>query len=196
MRVGVAASASVSISRDLEMSQFWQNRHDRLQPAVPNVSTDVPGRKWLSGFFSIGSTQKPLERPHVYRTIMSSCRPRTKHSPRWPSCSLQARGQTSHWILPSSSRCQWVVATASAKGWLWDGVGCRDGPAGMACSGSWRSSERARLRQATIRPLAPAGAGSVRHVRAAEVAARPGVPAGHRSLPLSSVANCLALTWA
>src|SRR5215472_14955233 len=63
MACGVAASASVSISRDLEMSQFWQNRQPRLQPAVPNDSTDDPGRKWLSGFFSIGSTQKPLDRP-------------------------------------------------------------------------------------------------------------------------------------
>ena len=45
------------------MSQFWQNLQARLQPAVPNDSTDVPGRKWFSGFFSIGSTQKPLERP-------------------------------------------------------------------------------------------------------------------------------------
>ena len=60
---GGAASASVSISFDFEMSQFWQKRQARLQPAVPNESTDVPGRKWLSGFFSIGSTQKPLERP-------------------------------------------------------------------------------------------------------------------------------------
>ena len=58
--------ASVSISRDFEMSQFWQNRHARLQPAVPNERTDVPGRKWFSGFFSIGSTQKPL-RPAVRR---------------------------------------------------------------------------------------------------------------------------------
>src|SRR5919108_3982042 len=54
---GEAASASVSISFDLEMSQFWQNRQARLQPAVPKDRTDVPGRKWLSGFFSIGSTQ-------------------------------------------------------------------------------------------------------------------------------------------
>jgi hypothetical protein len=45
------------------MSQFWQKRQARLQPAVPNDSTALPGRKWLSGFFSIGSTQKPLERP-------------------------------------------------------------------------------------------------------------------------------------
>ena len=60
---GDAASASVSISRDFEMSQFWQNRHARLQPAVPNESTAVPGRKWFSGFFSMGSTQKPLDRP-------------------------------------------------------------------------------------------------------------------------------------
>ena len=63
MASGDAASASVSISFDLEMSQFWQKRQARLQPAVPNESTDVPGRKWLSGFFSIGSTQNPLERP-------------------------------------------------------------------------------------------------------------------------------------
>jgi hypothetical protein len=60
---GEAASARVSISRDLEMSQFWQNRHAMLHPAVPKESTEVPGRKWFSGFFSIGSTQNPLERP-------------------------------------------------------------------------------------------------------------------------------------
>ena len=53
----------MSTSFDLEMSQFWQKRQARLQPAVPNDSTGVPGRKWLSGFFSIGSTQNPDERP-------------------------------------------------------------------------------------------------------------------------------------
>jgi hypothetical protein len=40
---GDAESISVSISRDFEMSQFWQNLHARLQPAVPNDSTDEPG---------------------------------------------------------------------------------------------------------------------------------------------------------
>jgi hypothetical protein len=60
---GDASSARVSICFDFEMSQFWQNRQARLQPAVPNEKTDEPGRKWLSGFFSIGSTQNPLERP-------------------------------------------------------------------------------------------------------------------------------------
>ena len=60
---GDAASARVSTSFDLEMSQFWQKRQARLQPAVPKDSTELPGRKWLRGFFSIGSTQKPLERP-------------------------------------------------------------------------------------------------------------------------------------
>ena len=29
--------------------------------------------------------------------------PRTKHRPRWPSCSLQSRGQRSHWMRPSAS---------------------------------------------------------------------------------------------
>ena len=28
---------------------------------------------------------------------------RTKHRPRWPSCSLQSRGHRSHWMRPSSS---------------------------------------------------------------------------------------------
>src|SRR4051794_14625316 len=42
---GDALSASVSISFDFEMSQFWQNRQARLQPAVPNDSTELPGRK-------------------------------------------------------------------------------------------------------------------------------------------------------
>src|SRR5579884_583200 len=63
MSSGVERLASVSISRDLEISQFWQNLQARLQPAVPNDSTAEPGRKWFKGFFSIGSTQNPLERP-------------------------------------------------------------------------------------------------------------------------------------
>ncbi len=63
MSSGPAFSVSRSISRDFEMSQFWQNLQARLQPAVPNDSTELPGRKWLSGFFSIGSTQNPLDRP-------------------------------------------------------------------------------------------------------------------------------------
>ena len=45
------------------MSQFWQNLHARLQPAVPKLNTLLPGWKWFSGFFSMGSTQKPELRP-------------------------------------------------------------------------------------------------------------------------------------
>ena len=63
MSPGSAVSVRVSTSRDVEISWFWQNLQPRLQPAVPKLSTDVPGRKWLSGFFSIGSTQNPLDRP-------------------------------------------------------------------------------------------------------------------------------------
>ena len=42
-------------------------------------------------------------------TIRSSARMRTKQRPACPSCSAQARGQTSHWIRPSSSRVHQVV---------------------------------------------------------------------------------------
>src|SRR4051794_14747678 len=108
---GDAAPDKVSISRDLEMSQFWQNRQARLQPAVPKDRTGVPGRKWFSGFFSTGSTQNPLDRPYEASTTWSSIRPRTKHNPRCPSRSRHARGHTSHWIRPSASSCQYRVGT-------------------------------------------------------------------------------------
>src|SRR4029077_2235044 len=101
-------------SRDLLMSQFWQNLQARLQPAVPNDSTGVPGRKWFRGFFSIGSTQNPLDRPQVVSTIRSFSRARTKQSPRCPSSSLQNRGQRSHWTRPLSSACQYFVGTVPA----------------------------------------------------------------------------------
>ena len=40
---GLAWSISRSMSRDLLMSQFWQNLQARLHPAVPNESTLEPG---------------------------------------------------------------------------------------------------------------------------------------------------------
>ena len=43
MAAGLASSISVSISRDFEMSQFWQNLQVRLHPAVPKDSTEEPG---------------------------------------------------------------------------------------------------------------------------------------------------------
>ena len=40
-----ASALSRATSRLFEMSQFWQNEHARLQPAVPNDRTAEPGRK-------------------------------------------------------------------------------------------------------------------------------------------------------
>src|SRR5690349_20952908 len=40
-----------------------------------------------------------------------SWRARTKHNPCWPSCNLQARGQSSHWMRPSGNSCQKRVGT-------------------------------------------------------------------------------------
>ena len=60
---GDPSSLRRSSMRVLLMSQFWQNLHPRLHPAVPNESTVVPGRKWFSGFFSTGSTANPVDLP-------------------------------------------------------------------------------------------------------------------------------------
>jgi len=43
MASGVAWSVSRSHSVALEMSQFWQKRQPRLQPAVPKEKTLEPG---------------------------------------------------------------------------------------------------------------------------------------------------------
>ena len=60
---GPALSAASCTSRDRDMVQFWQKVQPRLHPAVPKESTAVPGKKWFSGFFSIGSMQNPVLRP-------------------------------------------------------------------------------------------------------------------------------------
>ena len=38
------------------MSEFWQKLQEKLQPTVAREKVRVPGRKWNSGFFSMGST--------------------------------------------------------------------------------------------------------------------------------------------
>ncbi len=45
MASGVALSLMASTSRARLVSQFWQNLHIRLHPAVPKDSTGVPGKK-------------------------------------------------------------------------------------------------------------------------------------------------------
>src|SRR5258708_1344454 len=47
----------------IQVPGLKQNLQARLQPAVPKERTALPGRKWLSGFFSIGSTQNPDDLP-------------------------------------------------------------------------------------------------------------------------------------
>jgi hypothetical protein len=44
-----------------------RDRSRRCRTRAPSSG----GKKWLSGFFSIGSTQKPLERPYVVSTTAS-----------------------------------------------------------------------------------------------------------------------------
>jgi hypothetical protein len=59
---------------------------------------------------------------YVVRTISPRWRAPTKHSPRWPSCRRQCRGQTSHCVGPSSVRCQHRVRTAASLSRVSDAV--------------------------------------------------------------------------
>ena len=47
------------------MSAFWQKVQERLQPAVAMESARLPGKKWNSGFFSIGSTACAISSPYT-----------------------------------------------------------------------------------------------------------------------------------
>lgn len=63
MSRGMAGTPTAVIDRAVEISQFWQKRQARSQPAVPKLSTRDPGSTWLSGFFSMGSTARPEQCP-------------------------------------------------------------------------------------------------------------------------------------
>jgi hypothetical protein len=65
-----------------------------LQPAVPKLKIGVPGKKWLSGFFSTGSMQNPELRPYVVNSKCPSTFARTKQNPRLPAGMWQWRGQS------------------------------------------------------------------------------------------------------
>jgi hypothetical protein len=58
-RLGEAAPASVSISRDLLIDRFWKNLHLRLQPAVPKGRTKCRQEVVQRLLFDT----RPLERP-------------------------------------------------------------------------------------------------------------------------------------
>ena len=45
------------------MSEFWQKLQVKLQPTVAMEKLSVPGRKWKSGFFSMGSTAAEMGQP-------------------------------------------------------------------------------------------------------------------------------------
>ena len=86
------------------MSQFWQKRQPRLQPAVPKESTVEPGWKWLSGFFSIGSTAKPVVVPQPAVTRRPPRFRRMKQNPSCPSPIRHSRGQRVQSTFPSARR--------------------------------------------------------------------------------------------
>ena len=97
---------------DFEMSQFWQNRQARLHPAVPNESIGVPGRKWFRGFFSIGSTQKPDDRPYVVNTI--SC-PRACARSRVPAARRSWRTPADRRRIGSARRRDGATTSSDAR---------------------------------------------------------------------------------
>ena len=101
----------MSISRDLEMSQFWQNLQARLQPAVPNDSTARAG-------------QEVVERLLLHRVDAEPARPavRREHDlvvhaaadEAQPALALvQPAGARAHVALDPAvvERCQYRVGT-------------------------------------------------------------------------------------
>jgi len=52
---GVSARFRVSAGPCWLISQFWQKRQPKLQPAVAREKEPVPGSTWKKGFFSMGS---------------------------------------------------------------------------------------------------------------------------------------------
>jgi hypothetical protein len=40
------------------MSRFWQPGHRKLHPTLPRESHLEPGKKWNTGFFSMGLTEE------------------------------------------------------------------------------------------------------------------------------------------
>ena len=102
MLSGAAASASVSISRDLLMSQFWQNWQrqvaaGRAEGEHRRARQEVVERLLLDRV-DAEAAGAAVGGEHDLAVV---CAARTKQRPRWPSCSWQQRGQTSHWTRPS-----------------------------------------------------------------------------------------------
>ena len=55
MRSDSPRGSFISSGLRWEMSQFWQFKQRKPQPVAAKEKAAVPGRKWNSGFFSIGS---------------------------------------------------------------------------------------------------------------------------------------------
>ena len=61
-RAGVMSSVAADVSA-VAMEAFWQKGQARLQPKLPTERMKLPGCKWYSGFFSIGSSASEVKRP-------------------------------------------------------------------------------------------------------------------------------------
>ncbi len=94
---GDAWSISRSMSRLFEMSQFWQNLQARLQPAVPNESTDEPGievvQRLLLDRVDAEARRAAVGRQH-HRVARCAGARSTVRAGRRAACSRAGRGRT------------------------------------------------------------------------------------------------------
>ena len=86
------------------MSQFWQKWQGKLQPAVAMEKARLPGRKWNSGFFSMGSTPPLTMRSATRLTSVPPRFSRTPQMPRSPGRMMQWCAQRLQTTDPSGRR--------------------------------------------------------------------------------------------
>jgi Cu/Ag efflux pump CusA len=110
LRLGALVTAAL---RDLRSVRLVAQRVGRAERSDDTLGThnsefDID-LKPLGGEemeFAQADIRRVLVRFPGVNFAMELVRARTKHSPRWPSCSLHSRGQRSHWMRPSARACQ------------------------------------------------------------------------------------------
>ena len=110
------ASASFAISRDLLMSQFWQNLQERLQPSVPNDRTGDPGQEMIERLLldrvDAEAARAAVGRQHDLAALAARARSR---APAALPAECRTAGRRRTGPGRPSRRCQYRVGTVGPR---------------------------------------------------------------------------------